>query len=95
MLDNLFPFMDASDDDVFAYIGQVEALFETQEQFEEFAATQLEGNTYELHLLLQSLKSGEIDFKNFMDKAMVWSNVVMDDTGKPKAVKDRKTRKMP
>lgn len=76
MLDNMFPFMEFGDEDLFGFIAQVEDFFENPHQFKDSVKHDFEGSPYELHLILQSLKNGDIDFKEFMERASAWSKVI-------------------
>lgn len=76
MMDNLFSFLDPTGDELFTFIGKAEDLFETPDTFRDGAVSNFEGNPYELHLMLQSLKTGQIDFMEFMRRAMQWSESV-------------------
>lgn len=70
MLDNLFNDIEPMvDQDVF--IAQIEEMIERGE-------IQFNGNTYELHRMLADLKSGGMDFKQFLEQAAGWSKAVND-----------------
>lgn len=67
MLDNLFTFVDPIvDPDIF--IAQLEEIMESPE-----TSKYIQGNPYELHLLLQSLKKGSISFEQFLTQARAWA----------------------
>jgi len=66
MFDSLFNFIDPIVDQE-TFISQLEEILEHPE-------TQgIQGNPYELHLLLQSLKTGGINFEQFLSQAKVWA----------------------
>lgn len=76
VLEDMFIFMNPTGDELFTFIDQVENLFEAPDKFRDGVINDFEGNPYELHLMLQSLKTGQIDFTEFMKRAMQWSESV-------------------
>jgi hypothetical protein len=80
MFDTLFsffdPIMEPTEGDLAYFIAQREDLFESSKQFK--AGVEYQGNPYELHLMLQSLKSGNMDFAEFMVEARAWSTTVLN-----------------
>lgn len=82
MLDDMFTFIDPiielTEDSLSEFIAQLEDLFESPEQFKASVSGQFQGNPYELYLMLQSLKSGNMDFAEFMAKARTWSTTVLN-----------------
>jgi hypothetical protein len=50
------------------FIAQLEEIIESPE-----ASKYIQGNPYELHLLLQSLKKGSINFEQFLTQAKAWA----------------------
>ena len=64
---DMFPFIDPIvDQDTF--IAQLEEIIESPEP-----SKYIQGNPYELHLLLQSLKKGSISFEQFLTQARAWA----------------------
>jgi hypothetical protein len=63
MFDNMFNIIEPMvDQDIF--IAQVEEILEHPEG--------IQGNPYELHLLLKRLKSGNMSFEDFLAQAKAW-----------------------